>query len=65
MHVWASPLGGYPRSRVVRRALRDYERGLLGYGELERVVGEATAVIIGSQLSSGVSHVVDGIDGAG
>jgi 5-methyltetrahydropteroyltriglutamate--homocysteine methyltransferase len=61
MRVWASPLGGYPRSRVVRRALRDYERGLLGYGELERVVGEATAVIIGSQLSSGVSHVVDGM----
>ncbi len=59
--IWASPLGGYPRSRVVRRVLRDYEKGLLGYGELERVVGEATALIIGSQLSSGLDYVVDGM----
>jgi 5-methyltetrahydropteroyltriglutamate--homocysteine methyltransferase len=61
MNVWASPLGGYPRSRVVRRALRDYERGLLGYGELERVVGEASSLIIGSQLSSGLTYAVDGM----
>ncbi len=61
MIVWTSPLGGYPRSRIVRRALRDYERGLLGYGELERVISEASAVIIGSQLSSGISYVVDGM----
>jgi Methionine synthase II (cobalamin-independent) len=61
MIVWASPLGGYPRSRVVRRVLRDYERGLLSSGELDRVVGEASSLIIGSQLSSGLAYVVDGM----
>jgi len=61
LRVWASPLGGYARSRVVRRALRDYERGLLGYGELERILGEASAVVIGAQVSSGLAYVVDGM----
>lgn len=59
--MWASPLGGYPRSRVVRRILRDYERGLVGYGDVEKVISEASAAVIGAQVSAGLAYVVDGM----
>ncbi|MEM1873612.1 MAG: methylcobalamin--homocysteine methyltransferase [Acidilobaceae archaeon] len=59
--MWASPLGGYPRSRLVRRALRDFETGLVSVGELESVLYGASSAIIGAQLASGLDYVVDGM----
>ncbi|MEM4558879.1 MAG: methylcobalamin--homocysteine methyltransferase [Acidilobaceae archaeon] len=61
MKVWGSILGGYARSRLVRRVLRDFERGLVAYGDLERSIVEASSVIIGAQVSSGLAYVVDGL----
>ncbi len=59
--MWGSPLGSFPRNRVLRRALRDFERGLIGYDELERVLTSSSLVLIGAQLSAGMSYVVDGM----
>ncbi len=61
MRVWGSPLGAFPRSRTLRRALRDFEGGLLGHDELERVLAGSSLVVIGAQLSAGMSYVVDGM----
>lgn len=61
LRIWASPLGGFSRNRVLRRALRDYEKGLLGYGELEELITYSSLVIIGAQISAGMSYVVDGM----
>lgn len=54
-------LGGYARSRLVRRLLRDYERGLVSQSELERTLAEASAAVIGSQVSSSLLYVTDGM----
>ncbi|MCS7098728.1 MAG: hypothetical protein RMH84_02120 [Sulfolobales archaeon] len=61
MRIWGSPLGGFPRNRVLRRALRDYERGAVGYEDLEKVLVSSSLVVIGAQLSSGLAYVVDGM----
>ncbi|MEM1686288.1 MAG: methylcobalamin--homocysteine methyltransferase [Acidilobaceae archaeon] len=61
MRVWGSVLGGYARSRFVRRVLRDFERGLVAFGDLERSIVEASSVIIGAQVSAGLAYVVDGL----
>lgn len=61
LKVWGSALGGYARSRLVRRLLREYERGAVSQAELERTLIEASATVIGSQLSSSLLYVVDGM----
>jgi len=61
MKVWASPLGAFPRNRAVRRALRDYERGLLGYEELESLIFGSSLIVMGAQIASGMTYVVDGM----
>lgn len=59
--VWASPLGGFPRNKALRKALRDYERGLIGFEELDKVLCGSSLVILGAQISSGMTYVVDGM----
>ncbi|MCS7106592.1 MAG: methylcobalamin--homocysteine methyltransferase [Acidilobaceae archaeon] len=54
-------LGGFPRSRHVRKVLRDYERGSVTHGELEAAVAEASALLIGAQLAAGLTYVTDGM----
>ena len=54
-------LGGYPRSRYVRRLLRDAERGEASYGQLALSLIKASAAVIGAQLSAGMDVVVDGM----
>lgn len=61
MKVWASPLGAFPRNKIVRRALRDYEQGLLSYDELNDLVFSTSLTIIGAQIVSGMTYVVDGM----
>ena len=59
--VWASVLGGYPRSRPVRLALRDRERGAVGWGQDVELVRAGAAAVIGAQLAAGMRFVVDGM----
>lgn len=59
--IWSMVLGGYPRSRRARHALRDYERGAIAYGEAEERVIEAGLIVIGVQLASGNLYIVDGM----
>lgn len=61
MRVWASTLGGFARSRLVRRVLRDYELGLVSYGDVEKVLLEASSAVIGVQVASGLAYVNDGM----
>ncbi|MCX8184703.1 MAG: hypothetical protein RMI56_01220 [Sulfolobales archaeon] len=61
MKIWGSPLGGLPRSRVLRKALRDYERGVINYEELEKALVGSSLVALGAQISSGLAYVVDGM----
>ncbi|MCX8196141.1 MAG: methylcobalamin--homocysteine methyltransferase [Acidilobaceae archaeon] len=59
--MWSSALGAFPRSRQVRRLMREHERGAVSYGELEAAIAEASAAIIGAQLGAGLSYVTDGM----
>jgi 5-methyltetrahydropteroyltriglutamate--homocysteine methyltransferase len=61
LRLAAQVLGGYPRPRAVRRALRSAEAGELGLGEKLRSVIFASSQVIGVQLASGLSVVVDGM----
>ncbi len=61
MKVWSSPLGAFPRNRIVRKALRDHERGLLSYDELDDLVFSSSLTLIGAQIASGMTYVVDGM----
>ena len=61
MIVWGMALGGYPRSRIARYALRDAERGSISYLELHRRLALASAEIIGAQKAAGLPVVVDGM----
>lgn len=61
MEIWGSVLGGYPRTREERHALRDLERGAIATHELEIRTLMASSVIIGSQEAVGLRYVVDGM----
>ncbi|MCE4628479.1 MAG: hypothetical protein F7C34_04970 [Desulfurococcales archaeon] len=61
MIVWGMVLGGYPRSRLARYALRDAERGSIPYLELHKRIALASAEIIGAQKAAGLPVVVDGM----
>lgn len=54
-------MGGFPRNRTLRKALREHEKGLISYGELERALVSSSLVVLGAQLSAGISYVVDGM----
>ena len=61
MKIWGSVLGGYPRSRVARKALRDSERGRAPYSAVEEVIYRASIAVIGAQASAGLDYIVDGM----
>jgi len=61
LELWAMVLGGYPRAREVRHALRDVERGDISYHESAWRVLSASAEIIGAQEAAGMKFVVDGM----
>ncbi|MEM0066262.1 MAG: hypothetical protein QXT76_01685 [Sulfolobales archaeon] len=61
IEVWCSPLGGFPRNRVLRKTLRDYEKGLISYEELEKVLVSSSLVVLGVQISAGMRYVTDGL----
>ncbi|MCE4615665.1 MAG: hypothetical protein F7C09_01190 [Aeropyrum sp.] len=54
-------LGGYPRSRIVRRALRQYESGSYSLLDRERVLHSSALTVIGVQVGQGFPYVVDGM----
>jgi 5-methyltetrahydropteroyltriglutamate--homocysteine methyltransferase len=59
--LWGMALGGYPRNRVIRYALRDLERGDISATEYHEVWVKVHAEIIGVQKSQGFPVVVDGM----
>lgn len=61
MLVSAQTLGGYPRSRLVRRTLRMLEQGEVSVWHARDVVRLASAAVIGAQVSSGLAIVSDGM----
>ncbi len=61
MRVRAQVLGGYPRPRHVRRALRAAERGEADWTSVSRALEAASAAVIGVQVASGLDVVVDGL----
>ncbi len=61
MKIWGMTLGGYPRSRIARYALRDKERGDITYGRVEEEIIAASSAVIGAQLAAGFPYVVDGM----
>ncbi len=61
MTVWGMLLGGFPRSKIARYALRDKERGLISYTDYTRVMLEIHSEIIGIQKANGFPVVVDGM----
>jgi len=61
LKIWGMALGGYPRSRLARYALRDYERGSISYHELHHRMVMAASEIIGAQKGAGFPVVVDGM----
>ncbi len=61
MRIWGMVLGGYPRNKVARYALRDRERGTIEYGRVEEEIISVGSAIIGVQLASGFPLVVDGM----
>lgn len=61
MKVWGMVLGGYPRGRWARHALRDYERGSITRLGLEEVLLAAHSEVIGAQKAAGLPVVVDGM----
>ncbi len=61
MKVWGMVLGGYPRGRWARHALRDLERGVITRPALEEALLAAHAEVIGAQKAAGLPVVVDGM----
>ncbi len=61
MELWAMALGGYPRQREVRHALRDVERGVTSATQSGWNVMAAGAALIGAQEAAGLRFVVDGM----
>ncbi|MCE4605631.1 MAG: hypothetical protein F7C08_03765 [Desulfurococcales archaeon] len=61
MKIWGMILGGFPRSRYARYALRDRERGVTPFAEDVEAIDRASAQIIGAQLAAGFPVVVDGM----
>ncbi len=61
MLVWGMVLGGYPRSRTARYALRDYERGRISLSEYHSRMLLVHAEVIGAQKAAGLPVVVDGM----
>ncbi|BAA81060.2 putative methylcobalamin:homocysteine methyltransferase [Aeropyrum pernix K1] len=61
MIIQGQVLGGYPRSRYVRRALRRLEQGEISAVELMGVLNQASSAVIGAQVSQGFPYVVDGM----
>ena len=61
IRVWGMILGGYPRSRRARYALRDLERGSIGLQEYWSAMLEVHSEIIGAQKAAGLPVVVDGM----
>ncbi len=59
--AWSNVLGGFHRPRLIRHALRDFERGSLAFGMIEDLLKTASAEIIGTQVSLGMRFVTDGM----
>jgi len=59
--VSAQALGGYPRSRLVRRTLRMLEQGEVSAWHARDVVRVASSAVIGAQVASGLAVVSDGM----
>ncbi len=55
-------LGGYPRSDRLRRVMRSVEeKGEAPDFDLSRILYEDTLIVVGAQLASGMTRVVDGM----
>ncbi|MFP3402352.1 MAG: methylcobalamin--homocysteine methyltransferase [Acidilobus sp.] len=61
MEVWPMILGGFPRIKEVRHALRDLERGSRSYVDIDWWIRAASAAIIGAQETLGFRYVTDGM----
>lgn len=61
MKIWGMVLGGYPRGRYARYALRDKERGSKRLSEANIDLVKAHSEIIGVQKAAGFHYVVDGM----
>ncbi len=61
MLVSAQSLGGYPRSRLVRRTLRALEKGEISLWQAREIVRAASAAVIGAQVSSDLAVAIDGL----
>ncbi|MEB3860628.1 MAG: hypothetical protein GSR84_00225 [Desulfurococcales archaeon] len=61
MKIWGMVLGGFPRSRYARYALRDRERGVIPFKDDVEAIDRASVQVIGAQLAAGLPVVVDGM----
>lgn len=61
MKLWSMVLGGFPRTREARHALRDLERGAGSQVYIEWSVTAEEAAIVGAQEALGFRYVVDGM----
>ncbi|WP_238523620.1 methylcobalamin--homocysteine methyltransferase [Acidilobus saccharovorans] len=61
MKLWSMVLGGFPRTREARHALRDMERGAGSQVSIEWNVTAEEAAVIGVQEALGFRYVVDGM----
>ncbi|WP_048061445.1 hypothetical protein [Hyperthermus butylicus] len=52
-------LGGYSRGIGARKVLREFERGGVGWGEAEAVIGLEEAMLVGVQAGAGLTYVSD------
>ncbi|MGC9209770.1 MAG: methylcobalamin--homocysteine methyltransferase [Acidilobus sp.] len=61
MELWAMALGGYPRPKEIRHALRDLEKGAASQQDLSWKLMMSWAAVIGAQESAGLRFVTDGM----
>jgi 5-methyltetrahydropteroyltriglutamate--homocysteine methyltransferase len=59
--LWASVLGGYPRGRIARYAMRDLDSGSVEPYRALLDLERASSLVVGAQLASGMRFIVDGM----
>jgi len=59
--LWAAVLGGYPRGRLARYAMRDLDSGSVEPYKALLDLERASSLVVGAQLASGMRFVVDGM----
>jgi 5-methyltetrahydropteroyltriglutamate--homocysteine methyltransferase len=59
--LWAAVLGGYPRGRLARYAMRDLDAASVEPFKALLDLERASSLVVGAQLASGMRFIVDGM----